>query len=209
MGCLRRVASLVVLLVVAGAVWLYWGDDIGAALDGRRGGGEPALAGPELADATMRRIAELAETPGARIALSEAELQSLIDHEYRAMIPAFLASPRVGVNDNTVRLSGRVSTAFIEEYVDLGDAAAFLPDTADVAVRGHLIPAEAGRVGLSVEQVSAARIPLPDALVGRLLRSAGAGSDAALGDDVIPINLPEPLESAYVHGDSVVLTARD
>ena len=209
MGCLRRIASLVVLLVVAGAVWLYWGDDIQAAIDGRGGGDRPALAGPELADATMRRIAELAETPGGRIALSEAELQSLVDHEYRAMIPAFLASPRVRVDDNTVRLSGRVSTAFIEEYVDLGDAAAFLPDTADVAVRGHLIPAESGRVGLSVEQVSAARIPLPDALVGRLLRSAGAGSDAALGDDVIPISLPEPLESAYVHGDSVVLTARN
>jgi hypothetical protein len=209
MGCLRRVASLVVLLVVAGAVWLYWGDDIRAAFDGRRGGDERALAGPELADATMRRIAGLAETPGGRIALSEAELQSLVDHEYRAMIPSFLASPRVGVDDNAVRLSGRVSTAFIEEYVDLGDAAAFLPDTADVAVRGHLIPADAGRVGLAVERVSAARIPLPDALVGRLLRSAGAGSDPALGDDVIPINLPEPLESAYVHGDSVVLTARD
>jgi hypothetical protein len=209
LGCLRRVVSLVVLLVVAAVVWLYWGDDIRDAVGARRAADTPALAGPELSDATMVRIASLAETPGGRIALSEAEVQSLIDHEYATMIPAFLGSPTVRIRDNTVRLSGRVSTAFIEEYVDLGDAAAFLPDTAEVAVRGHLIPADPGRVGLAVEQVTAARIPVPDALVGRLLRAGGAGADPTLGGDVIPIRLPDPLASAYVHGDSVVLSARD
>ncbi len=209
MGCLRRIVSLVALVVVGAAVWLYFGDDIRAFWDERTGPAAPALTGAELSDATMGRIAALRETPGDRLALSEAELQSLVDHEYAAFIPAFLASPTVGVDGGRLRLSGRASTDFIQEYVDLGDAAAFLPDTADVAVRGHLIPAEPGRVGLAVDQVSVARIPVPDALMGRLLRTGGAGSDPSLGERVIPIGLPEPLASAYVHGDSVVFTARD
>jgi hypothetical protein len=102
LGCLRRVVSLVVLLVVAAVVWLYWGDDIRDAVGARRAADTPALAGPELSDATMVRIASLAETPGGRIALSEAEVQSLIDHEYATMIPAFLGSPTVRIRDNTV-----------------------------------------------------------------------------------------------------------
>lgn len=208
MGCLRRILALAVLLVAGAAAYLYFGDELRDLWDGRSATGTVELAGPELAAATMARIESLSEAPGTRIALSEQELQSLIDHRYREMVPSFLASPKVAVDGGRVRLSGRVSTAFIEEYVDLGDAAGFLPDTADVAMRGHLIPAERGRVGLAVDQVTAARIPLPDALVARLLRSAGAGSDPALGDDVIPVTLPEPLESAYVHGDSVILTSR-
>ncbi len=208
MGCLRRVLALALLLAAGGVGYLYLQDDLRGWWDERFGVAHAQLDGPELADSTMARIARLSSSPGSRIALSEKELQSLIDHRYRDMVPPFLAAPRVGVSEGRVRLSGRVSTAFIEEYVDLGDAAAFLPDTADVALRGHLIPAERGRVGLAVEQVTAARIPLPDRLVARLLRSAGAGSDPALGADVIPVTLPEPLESAYVHGDSVVLTAR-
>lgn len=209
MGCLRRVVGLVALVVAGAAVWLYFGDDLRAFWDERTGSAAPALTGAELSDHTMERIAALRATPGDRLALSETELQSLVDHEYAAFIPAFLASPRVGVNDGRVRLSGRVSTDFIRERVDLGDAAGFLPDTAEVAVRGHLIPSGQGRVGLAVDQVTAARIPVPEALVGRLLRTAGAGSDPSLGERVIPIGLPEPLASAYVHGDSVVFTARD
>ncbi len=208
MGCLRRALALVVLLVAGAVAWLYLGDDLRAAWRERFGPDAARLAGPELADVTMARIERLTETPGARLALSEEELQSLIDYRYRELIPPFLAEPTVGVESGRVRLGGRLSTAFIQDYVDLGEAAAFLPDTADVALRGHLIPAGPGRVGLAVDQVTAVRIPVPGKLVDRLLRAAGAGSDPELGADVIPVTLPEPLESAYVHGDSVVVTSR-
>jgi hypothetical protein len=208
MGCLRRILALAVLVVAGALAYFYFGDELRGAWNERFGEEPRELAGPELAAATMARIEGLSETPGDRIALSGEQLQSLIDHRYEAMIPAFLASPSVGVDGGRVRVSGKVSTAFIEEYVDLGDAAGFLPDTADVTLRGHLIPADPGRVGLAVDRVTAARIPLPEALVARLLRSAGAGSDPDLGENVIPVTLPEPLESAYIHGDSIVLTSR-
>ena len=187
---------------------MYFQDDLRELWNDRVAGEEPALSGQELSDATMERIRALADTPDGRLALSERELQALLDYEYASSVPTFLTSPGVDVDDGSVRLSGRVSTDFIREYVDLGDAAGFLPDTVEVAMRGHLIPAESGRAGLAVEDVSAARIPVPDRLMRGLLRSVGAGSDPSLGADVVPLPLPEPLESAYVHGDSVVLTTR-
>ncbi|MEN8376087.1 MAG: hypothetical protein ABFS34_11615 [Gemmatimonadota bacterium] len=207
-GCLRRILTLAVLIVAGAVAYLYFGGDVRGMWEQRFGGAAPELDGPALAAQTMARIEALSAEAEGRLALSDLELQSLIDHEYADVFPGFVASPTVDVADGRVRLGGRVATEFVREYVDLGDAAAFLPDTADVSVRGHLIPAGDGRVGLAVDQITAARIPLPDALVGRLLRSVGAGVDPELGGDVIPVALPEPLQSAYVHGDSLVLTGR-
>lgn len=205
MGCLKSIVGLGLVLVLA--VFLFLNRDrISGAWSDVRGGKEETELGPspELADVADEKLSELKSGESGTIALSEQELQSLLQYKYKQILPAFVDSPRVELDNGKIVIHARVPVDRLPQLNELGDAAGFLPDTTEVGVTGQLLPLRDGRVALAVDQVRAARIPLPKRLVSGALRKLGRKDEPGLPADALAIPLPPGADAAYVRGDSLV-----
>jgi hypothetical protein len=211
MGCMRRIVALVVLLALLVAAWLFRSQLIGA-WQSLRGGAEPELASPELAERAQRKLASLNQADGpARVALTSAELQSLVTYRMAESLPSFILDPVVTVDDGDLRVSARVPTDQVAGVRGIGgsrEILSMLPDTTEVQAKAHLIPLGDGRVGLAVDEVSAASIPLPSRAIPRILESVGRREEANLPAEALAVNLPPGVASVFTHADSIVFVSR-
>lgn len=207
MGCLKSIVGFVLLVILAGVLFLN--RDVIVTKWHELRGHEPVamVASPELANRADVKLTALRGGRAQRIAFSELELQSLLQYKYRQLLPAFVDSPRVTLKGNRIEVKARVPVDRLPQVNELGEAAAFLPDTTEVAVRGELLPLRKGRVALAVDQVSAARIPLPQRLVAGALRKLGRKDEPGLPRDAMAVPLPGGAEAAYVRGDSLIFLA--
>ena len=205
MGCLKTIAGLFFILVLAVVVFLNR-DRITGGWNDLRGGKEDTELGatPELADVAANKLTNLRDGEVTSVALSEREVQSLLQFKFRQLLPAFVDSPRVELKDGKVTVSGRVPVDRLPQINELGEAAGFLPDTTEVGVTGQILPLSGGRVALAVDQVRAARIPLPRRLVPGALRKLGRKDEPGLPEDALAVRLPSGVDAAYVRGDSLV-----
>lgn len=204
-GCLRRIVSLVLLLVIIAAAW-YFRADIMAKWRQFRGEAPEATVNPEEAARTAQaKMAALeSSNPPARTALSEYELQALLRSRFAPALPAWLDSTRIRLEGDRVRLSGRVPLDRMPQLKDVGSVAGLLPDTTEVAVSGQVIPFGRGRVALAVDQVTAAHIPLPRRLIPQVLGRMKKPGDTS-PSDALSLPLPHTISSAYVRNDSLIL----
>jgi hypothetical protein len=163
-----------------------------------------AVPSPELADAATSKLQQLKNGETRSVALTEVELQSLLLYKYRQLLPAFVDSPRVKIENGKIEVQARVPVERLPQLSELGEAAAFLPDTTEVGVTGTILPLRSGRIALAVDQVRAARIPLPKRLVPGALRRLGRKDEAGLPPDALALPLPPGADAAYVRGDSLV-----
>lgn len=205
MGCLIK--KLIFLVLLAGALVIAFlnRDRIRAVWQELRGSVTvEEQASPELADEASAKLTELRRGRRTNVALGEAELQSLLLYKYPQLLPAFVDSPRIRLEDGKIEVKGRIPVERLPQLNELGEAAAFLPDTTEVAVVGQLLPLSSGRVALAVDQVRAARIPLPKRLVSSALRKLGRKDEPGLPADALAVPLPPGVDAAYVRGDSIV-----
>jgi len=208
LGCIRRLFMLVLLVVLAGVAWLYR-DRIAAAWREARGLREQHPVPSEaLASLAAARIDSLTAGQVARAAFAEVELQSLLRYRYAGILPGFVDSARVELEAERVRLAGRVPLDKLPSGGALGEVAAVLPDTSELTLTGTLLPLGAGRVAFGVDQVTAARIPLPKRIIPAALARLGRRDEPGLPVDAIALRLPRGVNSAYIRNDSLVLIAR-
>lgn len=206
MGCLIR-SILTAMLVVGIAVFAFLNRDrLKDAWQSLRGNTEQVELGPsqEMADAADAKIQELKTGESDRVALSELELQSLLQYKYRELLPGFVDSPKVDLNGSRIEVKARVPVDRLPQINELGEAAGFLPDTTELSVRGELLPLQGRRVALAVDQVRAARIPMPQRLVHGALTKLGRKDEPGLPKDALAIRLPVGADAAYVRNDSLV-----
>lgn len=208
-GCLRRLVVLVLLLALAAGAWLYR-DRLAALWRDARGTPDPPAVVPtaELAETAQAKLDALGSDGTDRIALSEVELQSLLTFRYAGLLPGFVDSARVELDEDRLRLRAQVPLDRLPSIAELGDAAAILPDTSEVTLTGTLLPLPGERVGLAIDQVTVARVPLPRRLVPAALGRLGRRDEPGLPADAIPLPLPAGATSAYIRGDSLVLIGR-
>jgi hypothetical protein len=204
-GCMRRIVALFVLVVVIAVGWFYR-DALRGRVDALLGrttvAAEPS---PELADQAEAKLNSLGEEDGpARIALSEAELQSLVDYRLAGFLPAYVIAPRIRLTGDRLRLQARVPTDALPRIRELRDVMAFLPDTTEITASGRIVPLDGERAALSFDDVSAARIPLPRRLIPVMLRQLGREAGAAGPEDALPIPLPAGATGAYIGRDSLI-----
>jgi hypothetical protein len=205
---MSRIVLVLFVIVVAVAAWRFHGP-LTDALDRLRGGDFDSAgeATPAMADAAERKLECLSEGTCAEVALSALELQSLLQFRYTQLLPAFIDSARIDLSDDRMRLRGRIPAERLPVVRGL-DPSAILPDTAELFVQGRLEPLQPGRVGFVIDQVNAARVPLPGGMVPPLLRSVGRADEPGLPDNGIGLPLPYGATSAYLRGDSIHLRGR-
>lgn len=206
MGCLIRSMVTAALLVVLAVFAFLNRDRLRSAWQGLRGQEEEVVVVPsrELADAANAKIQRLKDGSADRVALSELELQSLLQYRYRELLPAFVDSPKVALDGSRIEVKARVPVDRLPQISELGEAAGFLPDTTELSVRGELLPLQNRRVALAVDQVRAARIPLPQRLVNGALQKLGRKDEPGLPPDALAIRLPAGADAAYVRNDSLI-----
>jgi hypothetical protein len=205
MGCIRTIIGFVVALAIAGVLFLNR-DRVTDAVNRLRGREAVVATVPsqELADAASARLDDLADGKTQRVALSELDVQSLLQYKYRSLLPAFVNAPVVELDGDKVEITARVPVDRLPQLNELGDAAAFLPDTADLGIRGSVLPLRPGRVALTVDQVRAQKIPLPQRLVAGALSRLGRKDEPGLPLDAMAVRLPPGADAAYVRADSLV-----
>lgn len=211
MRFIRALFALLLLAVLAAGLWLYR-DRLTALLpeEVQPEAAEEARirATPELADRAQAKLASLRDSGADRIALSSAELESLLAFEYQGLIPAFVDSPRVDLEGERFRLSGRLPTERLPAREALGAAADLLPDTVPVALSGRLFPLDDRRASLVVEGLRVADLPLPRRVVPAVLERLGRAHEEGLPADALAVPLPPAAGAVYVRGDSLILVAR-
>lgn len=198
--------KLVVLLLLVGVAALAWMNrDQLAALLGRN---PPtvAFASREIAEQAEKKLQALASGESDSVKLSSVEIQSLLDYRFVQVLPAFVDSPQIELEDGKIKVNARVPVDQLPEISGLGDAAAFLPDTTDLGMTGTILPLGTGRIAIAIEQVNAASIPLPNRLVPPALRKLGRRNEPGLPQNALAVPLPPGAASAHVAGDTLVIT---
>lgn len=207
MGCLIRSILVIALLFVAGVFAFLNRERLGNAWHTFRGERAEAVAlgaSPELAQRAETKLAALRSGEQRQISLSQDELQSLLRYKYRELLPAFVDSPEINLKGERIEVKARVPVERLPQIGELGEAAAFLPDTTEVSVTGQLLPMSGRRAALAVDQVKAARIPLPRRLIAGALKKLGRKDEPGLPKDALAVPLPPGADGAYVRGDSLV-----
>ncbi|HEX6940708.1 MAG TPA: hypothetical protein VF158_14930 [Longimicrobiales bacterium] len=204
---MRRLFALALIVMAAALAWQQR-DRIRAvwrAVVGPEAG--PQVPSPALADSAQAKLASLSSR-GERVALSEAEVQSLVRFRVANYLPAYIVDPTVTLDRDRLHAQARIPTADFPRIDDLADVIGFLPDTTVVGVTGKLIPLTGPRVGLAVDGLSAARVPLPRGLIPTVLRRLGRKDEPGLPPDALALPLPSGAATAYIRSDSLIFLPR-
>lgn len=193
---------LLVALLAAGGWWLFR-DDVARLLGGR--GPVATTVSPEAAAQAEEKLARLA-AGGEPVRLDEVEFTSLLRYRLRDRLPGDLDSPAVSFAGDTVRLMARVPSDRLPDVPELGAARAFLPDTADVDIVGHLETLEPGRAAFEVKRLVFAGIPVPSRFYPQALASMGRRDEPGLAPAAYPFPLPDGVGTARVEDGELVLT---
>jgi hypothetical protein len=211
-----RILKLAVVAVLLTAAYVVFRPEADAALDAIRQRWDvlrrdtvvaQVPAGPvseQTAEAAERKMDRLRDGSN-RESFAGNELQSLLEYRYSQMLPAFVTSPRIAIEQDEVAVRVRLPAERLPRPDDFGQILMLLPDTTDLAIRGTIIPSDDGFVAFTVDAISAQRIPLPSRLVPSILDMFGRQNAPGLPDDAIRIPLPDGARTAYVRADSLVV----
>ena len=204
-GCLGRLIALALVAVILTVAW-YNRDQIVGLWEQFRG--VETEVSPELAVRADQKLASLGEGGGAgRVALNEAELQSLIQYRWAGFLPPDVVNPKVGLGDGQVTLEAGVATARFEQVSELRDILAFLPDTAGLRAVGSFVPLDSEHVALEVHELGAASIPVPKPLIPVVLSRFRGSGEPGLAPNAVAVPLPPGIQDVFISGDSLVFVA--
>lgn len=212
LGCLRSCLGKALLLVVlaagAFAAW-QWGPELLPQVQSWLGVGEEEVPpSPELAEATLDRYEAFQAGEGPdRMSVGDTELASVLRYALPGLLPPGVSEPMVEMDDGRVRMSARVALAQAPRLPSLDEVVGILPDTVTLAMKGTLTPLDGGGMALVVDEITAARIPVPGRMIPDILTALGRTDRPGLRPDAMEVPFPQGLESAYILRDSLILVA--
>ena len=199
-GCL---GGLLLLVLLAGAAW-YFRD----RLPGPWAKPAPPMeVSEEAADSAQAKLERL-RAQREEVRLSDVEFTSLLRYRMQGLA-ADLETPSVTFADSTLRLRGRFPTDRLPDTEEVNRIRTFLPDTAEVVVRGSIRTVEPGRAAVRVDNASFARIPIPAGEIPGVLERMGRGDQPGLAPEEYPFPLPPGVGSARVENGQLVLSPRE
>jgi len=167
-------------------------------------------ATPELADRAVSRL-RLFRTGGAgpRLSLSADEVTALIRHAMPGVLPVGVADPVVRLEAGVLAIEARLATEDFAGRAHLASVLGALPDNIDVRLRGGL-DGYGDRLAFTVEQASAAGVPLPARSVAAIVAAVAERSEyQALSRGErgasLSVRWPEGVASAVVVEGRLVL----
>lgn len=214
-GCVLIVVATTLVVLGLGAAWLFR-DPIGRlasrvipGYEYESGVDEIGADGPELARRVDERIVALGQGEIEEATLSERELNAWITHGLKGYFPAYLNDVTADLRSEDVMLTGRVSVREVPGVERLGTMAAFLGDTADVAVTGTVDGLEAGRGVFYVDDVRVGALTLPQPMRDQLLAAIRSRSGNDRGANAVVFQLPGFVGDVAVRDERLILRRAD
>jgi hypothetical protein len=207
-GCLRRFAVLAIVVVGAVLAWQYRAPLRAAWIAFRSEDPARAVQPPEMTGGVEAKLSALEQGRVERIALPQGELQNLVEEHAPELLPPYIVAPRVEIRGGKLRVRFQVPTDRFPRVDELGEVLGFLPDTTEVTASGQLIPLQSRRVGIAIDELTAARIPLPRGMIPAILRRLGRQDEPGLPPDAFGLELPPGATNAYIRGDSLIFTGQ-
>jgi hypothetical protein len=207
-ACLGRLGCLFLILVLGAIAWLtreQWQPRV----FGDRG--SPTITWEPLTDAGATRaregVASLRRSGGpAYVALSAAEVASLLVAESGYGLPASLDSVMAAIEDDRVRIRARVPLDAIRGLDALGPLSDVLGRTESIEMGGTLAVLRPGLAEFRVRAVSVADLSLPQAVIPRLLaRLDSRPRPDGVAPDGIAISIPDHIGDVRVARGEVTL----
>lgn len=171
--------------------------------------GETELGGPELARQVDERIVALGQGEIEEVTLSERELNAWITYGLKGYFPAYLDEVTADLRSEDAMLAGRVAVREVPGIERLGAMAAFLGDTADVAVIGSVDGLEPGLGVFYIEVARLGAMTLPDPMRDQLLAAIRPRSRNDRGANAVVFQLPEFVGDVAVREERLVLSRRE
>ena len=159
---------------------------------------------PEAAQSAEEKLARM-RSSGDTVHLNSVEFTSYLRYRFKDQFTDQLDAPTVQFNGDTLTLNGRFPTERLPDSRETRTLREFLPDTADVRVRGHLRSLSEGRGAIRIDNVSVAKVPVPRDVYINALQRAGVPSEPGIGRDEYPFRLPPGVGSARVEGGELIL----
>src|SRR5918992_4873079 len=199
MRCLGRVGCLVMLALLAVIGWLTrdrWlhlvggsdGDD-SAAIASREGVWQPLTA--QGGERTRRALAEL-ERPNGRptVSVSAPDLGAYVYQELARQLPPSADSVEAMALGDQLHVRASVRLQELGGRDALGPLAAMLGDRERLQIGGNLRVARPGLGELVVRDIRVGQLPVPSAVIPRLLREVSRGErPAGISDRGLPLRL--------------------
>ena len=201
MGFLRNLLALVGVAALLVAGWMYR-DKIPWRWNQK---GTASTEVSEAAAASAEKKLERMRSSGDTIHLNGAEFTSYLRYRFHDQLASQLDAPTVAFTGDTLMLQGRLPTDRLPDTRELRGVREFLPDTAEVRLRGNLRTLGPGRAALRIGSVSVARVPVPHDVFPDALKRLGRADEPGLGADEYPFRLPPGVSSARVEGGELVL----
>ena len=212
-GLVSKLVGLALIVAVAYAGW-RWGDAVFPALQSRFGTEDGPTIGaeaPEYSEAlgatALQRIEAFQVGREAELALSGAEITSLLRYSRRDVLPNGVHTPTVRFEAGRAYTSGQVALADFPKLPDLGPVAGMLPDTVSLELRGSVMGFGDREAALMVQGIEVAGIPLPGRLIPEVLTALGRSDREGLPEEAVAVLLPTGIAAAHVEGDMLILVA--
>lgn len=201
MGLFRNLLALIGAGAIAFLAYTYrdhipwrWKHDAAAST-------EVSQSAAESAESKLARM----RTSGDTVHLTSAEFTSYLRYRFHDQLASQLQAPSVTFSGDTLDLQGRLPTDRLPDTRELRAVREFLPDTADVHLRGNLRTLSPGRAALRIDHVSFAKVPVPRDVYPDALKRLGRADEPGLGADEYPFRLPPGVSSARVEAGELVL----
>ncbi len=210
-SCLGKAVGLILLVGAAYAGW-RWGPAVFPRVQAWMGLTSAGVAEepgptPELADSVLSRVQTLRGAgEGEEVTLSGRDLTAVLRHSVPGLVPGGIERPEVELIGGRIHLRARVVLSAFPKLPDLGPVLGILPDTLDVTLEASLMPFGGEEAALVVQSVEASRIPLPRRLIPGILQAIGRSDRPGLPPEALLVPLPAGLTTAYIRGDSLILS---
>jgi hypothetical protein len=203
MRCLGRIVSLILLVILLVAGWLYRTEitrairSITDPMSVVRRTGTPS---PEALARAERKIVTLTSEQPDSVLLAADELASLVVRGTELLGVQGVDSVSVELGDRSIRVRAMVDQSRLPDRIRRvipGDAAGW----EEVIAEGELNPSRAGMAEWKLERVIVRGLPLPADLVGRVVnRLTGTDSDGRL-----VVKLPPQVTGFRVRPEGVAI----
>lgn len=203
-SCLARIGCLTVVVVLAGAAWI-WRGPLLAWWHQRDRPVASAAPSPDLARTSGRKLEAFLEGRGpARVSFDQAELQSLASYRFRDSLPPGLTDPKVTLGDSTLEASAAIQVERLMHGKAPDGLRTLLGDSARVSAELRPTVDRRGVLVLGIGHVSAGGLPIPDLMVPWLLQQTGLSNGHGPGR-ALELAVPPDLKAVRVEGGRLEL----
>lgn len=217
MGCIGRLGSLVLLILLALAAWLYrdrWLHLVGegrsgsdsAVVTSREGVWEPLT--PQGGERARRALAQLEQPNGPpTVAVTVPDLAAYVYQELARQLPPSADSVEATARGDRLYLRASVRIQELGAKEMLGPLGAMLGDRERLEIGGNLRVVQPGLGELTVRELRVGQLPIPAPLIPRIVRQLSRRDrPTGISDAGLPLRLPAHITDVRVAGGAMTIT---